>query len=224
VVSIADEVYCTTAKGPLTTSTTNAEAGISFPCHILIIPLSHQPTLALVEAETRKATYAQMIEYKRALQSMVAARSNDKLGAVTYEISRAGGVHTHWQFLPVPAATIRQGLVEGAFKVEGENARYPPFQTKDPGLGENEGDFFRAWIWAPGADDGGEVSKCITMPIDENGRFDLQFGRRVLAKLLGLEKRLQWRDCAQTVQEEEAEAQAFKEAFKIFDPAETDGN
>jgi hypothetical protein len=55
------------------------------------------------------------------------------------------------------------------------------------------------------------------MPFDDSMRFDLQFGRKVLAKLLGLEKRLQWRDCEQTVPEEEKDVKAFKAAFKIFD-------
>ena len=48
-------------------------------------------------------------------------------------------------------------------------------------------------------------------------RFDLQFGRRVMAKLLRLEKRLDWRDSVQGVEEETKDAEAFKAAFKAFD-------
>jgi len=218
VVSIGEDAYATVAKGPLTTATTNEANGLNFPAHILIIPLSHEPTLALIEQEARQRTYTEMNNYKRALQEMVAARSDDKLGAVTYEISRGNGVHTHWQFIPMSAATISKGLVEAAFKVEAENFKYPAFQNRDPGIGEGEGDFFRVWIWSPAQEDGTAASsKCITMPFDDSVRFDLQFGRKVLAKLLGLEKRLQWRDCEQTVPEEEKDVKAFKAAFKIFD-------
>ena len=95
---------------------------------------------------------------------------------------------------------------------------YPSFQNRDPGIGEGEGDFFRVWIWSPSEETGAQgPSKTITMPFDDTMRFDLQFGRKVLAKLLGLEKRLQWRDCEQSVDEEKRDVEAFKAAFRIFD-------
>ena len=50
-----------------------------------------------------------------------------------------------------------------------------------------------------------------------NFRFDLQFGRRVMAKLLRLEQRLDWRDSVQSVEDETRDAEAFKTAFKGFD-------
>jgi hypothetical protein len=233
VTSIGDDAYVTTAKGPLTTSTTNASLGLSFPAHALIIPLTHSPTLALVpisEEGTREKTFSEMSRYKSSIQSMIAFQSSNKLGAVTFEISRVEGIHTHWQLIPIPVDLIRKGLVEAAFKVEAENMQYPQFVTRDPGIGTSDEDFFRVWVWAPPIpisddDDDDEnspsktaVTKCITMPIDGNMRFDLQFGRRVLAKLLGLEKRLQWRDCSQTEDEEKVDVKAFKAAFKEFDP------
>jgi hypothetical protein len=205
----------------LTTSITNAEVGIDFPAHALIIPLTHSPTLALIpdtqEGEDQKLkTFAEMIKFKMALQNMVAARSNNKLGAVTYEISTAGGVHTHWQFLPMPEALIR--LVEAAFRVEAENLRYPEFEVRDPEIGSDEGDFFRVWIWTPPAEGEAEgITKCITLPFDDRIRFSLQFGRSVLAKLLGLENRIQWRDCSQSEEEEKKDIDAFKAAFRDFD-------
>jgi len=186
---------------------------------MLIIPLTHSPTIALIQEEGQAAkTYAEMNRYKIALQSMVATRSNDRLGAVTYEISRGNGVHTHWQFLPMPETLIRKGLVEAAFRVEAENMSYPAFHMRDPGLGQGDDDFFRVWIWTPPDDDSpGGSTKCLTLPLDSEMRFDLQFGRRVLAKLLGLEKRIQWRDCEQTEDEEKADVEAFKAAFKEWD-------
>jgi hypothetical protein len=219
VASIGDDAYVTTAKGPLTSSSTNAALGLDFPGHMLIIPLSHSPTIALIPEEGLAAkTYAEMNRYKTALQSMVATRSDDKLGAITYEISRGNGIHTHWQFLPMPETLIRKGLVEAAFRVEAENMSYPAFHVRDPGLGQGDGDFFRVWIWTPpDHESAGGSTKCLTLPLDGDMRFDLQFGRRVLAKLLGLEKRIQWRDCGQTEDEEKADVEAFKMAFKEWD-------
>lgn len=218
ISSIGNDSYLTIAKGPLTTSKTNEALGINYPAHTLIIPLTHSPTLALIPDEDKEKTYNEMNMFKAAMEKMVAKISDNRLGAVTYEISKGNGVHTHWQFIPVPGDLIRKGLVEAAFRVEAENLSYPPFETRDPGIGQGEGDFFRLWIWTPPTEEAGEGStKCLTMPFDDAIRFSLQFGRTVLAKLLGLEKRIQWRDCAQTEDEEKQDIEAFKATFKEFD-------
>jgi hypothetical protein len=200
---------------------TDSLIGIDFPAHALIIPLTHSPTLALISEEdnAREKTFAEMNRFKSALQSMIAKRSGNQLGAVTYEISKGNGVHTHWQFLPMPAGTIRKGLVEAAFRVEAENLKYPAFQVRDIGIGNDEGDFFRVWIWTPPNEEGAEASstKSLVMPFDDTVRFSLQFGRTVLAKLLSLEKRIQWRDCSQSEDEEKKDIEAFKAAFKEYD-------
>ncbi|TVY83369.1 CWF19-like protein [Lachnellula suecica] len=220
ISSIGDDAYLTIAKGPLTTSDTYSSSGVEFPAHALIVPLTHSATIAQMPDEdgSREKTFAEMNRFKEALQSMISKGSANKLGAVTYEISKGNGVHTHWQFVPMPDETIRKGLVEAAFRVEAENHSYPAFEVRDPGVGQNDGDFFRAWIWTPPSEDNSEGStKCITMPFDSQIRFNLQFGRVVLAKLLGLEGRVKWQDCAQTEDEEKKDIESFKAAFKEFD-------
>ena len=169
------------------------------------------------EEDSPGSTLAEMQRYREALNTMVAAKSTDsegkaQLGAVTWEISRGGGVHLHWQFLPVPVDMIQQNLIEVAFEVEAENLSYPKFVKTADGKAEVErGDYFKAMIWSE------TQQKEIVMPLDGSFRFDLQFGRRVLGKLLGLESRTHWRDCEQSQPEEEADANAFKEAFKGYD-------
>lgn len=105
ISSIGDDAYLTIAKGPLTTAETNAASGIDFPAHALIIPLTHSPTLASIseEDDAREKTFTEMNRFKTSLETMVAKRSSNQLGAVTYEISKGNGVHTHWQFIPMPA-------------------------------------------------------------------------------------------------------------------------
>lgn len=216
IVSIGDEVYLTTAKGPLTTASFFPQLG--FPSHILLIPMSHVPTLASIDTEeTRSQTYDEMQRFRGALHSMLRKKSGGELGSVTWEVSRTGGVHTHWQFLPVSSGLISRGLVEAAFKVQSENEKYPTFFEKEVKEGNGEGDFFRVLIWDPSGKEGAEVEKSLILPLDSSFRFDLQFGRKVLAKLLGLEQRVHWQDCGQSQEEEAADAQAFKEAFKEFD-------
>lgn len=224
ITSIGTDCYLTTAKGPLPTSDTFPSLG--FPGHVLIIPLTHSPTFdSMSDPDVRSSTYAEMQRYRAALHSMVQTKSEGKLGAVTWEVSRGNGIHIHWQFLPVPSDLVTRGLVEAAFKVEAENLKYPKFE-KPKGDGTSEaGDFFRVRIWNPSEATETEPSetqqagkeKAMVLPLSPDFRFDLQFGRRVMAKLLQLENRINWKDDIQSQAEEQADADAFKGAFKEFD-------
>jgi len=82
-----------------------------------------------------------------------------------------------------------------------------------------QGDYLRVWVYHPKtlvvADE--DATHPIIIPLKERVRFDLQFGRKVLAKVLSTPDRIHWKDCNQTVDEEMADVTAFKEAFKDFD-------
>ncbi|KAF2273998.1 CwfJ domain-containing protein [Westerdykella ornata] len=215
VTSIGDNSYLTTAKGPLTTSTTYPRLG--FPCHLLIIPFTHQSTLGSMEEEDRHATYAEMQKYRAAMNRMLVSIADEEYASVTWEVSKASLPHTHWQFLPVPADLVRKGLVEAAFKALAENFHWPAFQKEDVGDGfEETGDFFHVMIWDP-KDHKQDEYTSLVMRFDERIKFHNQFGREVLAKLLRLDQRIDWHDCGQTQHEEERDVEAFKKAFKEFD-------
>jgi len=208
IASIGTEAYLTTAKGPLSTSSTYST--LDFPGHMLIIPMAHSPTLSHIsDVESRSNTTKEMHQYRTAIQEMLASQSKGELGAVTYDISRASGFHTHWQFIPVPANLIGKGLVEAAFKVEAENNHYASFEEGEP---DESSDYIRIWIWDPET----KKDKSLWLPLDSSFR-DLQYPRRVLAKLLGLEGRVAWQNCGQEHEEEVADTEAFKKAFKSFD-------
>ncbi|KAH7081935.1 CwfJ C-terminus 2-domain-containing protein-like protein [Paraphoma chrysanthemicola] len=214
ITSIGDNAYVTTAKGPLSTPQTFPK--LAFPCHMLIIPFPHQPTLGSIEEEERQATYGEMQKYRIALNSMLRSAADEEYGSVTWEVSKSSLPHTHWQYLPVPADLIRKGLVEAAFKALAENLHWPAFKKEDVGDGfEETSDFFRILVWDPKNDPAKHTSYILRF--DEKIRFHSQFGREVLAKLLRLDKRVDWHDCGQTQAEEEADVARFKEAFKTFD-------
>ncbi|KAF2845435.1 CwfJ domain-containing protein [Plenodomus tracheiphilus IPT5] len=217
ITSIGENSYLTTAKGPLPTSQTFG--GLEFPCHMLIIPFSHQPTLGSMEEDERHATYAEMQKYRVAMNCMLRSSTGAQLGSVTWEVSKASLPHTHWQYLPVTADLISRGLVEAAFKALAENFHWPKFEKEDVGDGfEETSDFFRVLVWDPKDDPERQTS--YVMRFDDKIRFHNQFGREVLAKLLRLDSRLDWRDCGQTQAQEEGDVQKFKAAFKEFDFAE----
>lgn len=227
ITSIGNESYLTTAKGPLPTPQTFSHLG--FPGHILIIPFTHSPTFSSIsDSDSRLGTYNEMQRYRSSLHAMLRTRAKGELGAVTWEVSRGNGIHIHWQFLPVPSDMVKNGLVEAAFKVEAENLKYPKFETSNDEI-TPPGDSFRVWIWAPsetGTDTDAEAGtsgekkgseKSLLLPLSPDFRFDLQFGRRVMAKLLQLEKRINWKDDIQSKEEEITDAESFKQAFKEFD-------
>ena len=68
----------------------------------------------------------------------------------------------------------------------------------------------------------GEVEvedKWLCLPLMMDQYFDLQFGRRVLAGVIGGEsaERVNWKHCKQSVDEEKQDAEAFKSAFQPWD-------
>lgn len=223
--SIGEETYLATAKGPLTTSSIFKQYGLGCPSHMIIVPQVHFPSISIAAMgqEAADKTFAEMTKFREALQATVSKVSKHKLGGVTWEINRSANIHAHWQFIPVPADMIAKGLVEAAFKVEAETLGLPGLVTKEVGISDEvPGDFVRIWVWyeddGDGSDDGGKiVSKCLLMRFDENVRFDLQYPRKVMAKLLGLEKRTVWQDCAQAIEEEKQETDAFRAVFQPWD-------
>jgi len=68
-----------------------------------------------------------------------------------------------------------------------------------------------------GAGGGRIVSKTLLMRLDENVRFDLQYPRRVMAKLMGLDDRLVWQECVQEQEDEKRDVLAFRKAFEPWD-------
>ena len=222
VCSVGEDTYLATAKGPLPSAETFKKQGLDFPGHFIITPLTHAASLsaAAVGEDEAKKTFQEMKRYRESLQGMVSSLSKRKLGAVTWEINRARNIHVHWQFLPVPAALVSKGLVEAGFRVLAEDMKLGKFTVKDFGTADEvEGDYIRVWIWAEeDNEEGGKVvGKSLLLQFDEGIRFDLQYPRKVMAKLLGLEDRTFWQDVVQTEGEESADVAAFRKAFKEWD-------
>lgn len=232
---IGNIVYLTVPKGPLPLRETFQPLG--FPGHLLIIPTHHtqdENLAKLREDQEMKEEYEEMQQYRKALCKMLQDKCQGQLGAVCWEANRSRVRHQHWQFCPVPAQHASKGLVEAAFKLERESNEYPPFQMCEADrLLDQKSDYFRVWIWSPhtkasdpvaAADevkngDGEEgLEKSMFFPLPSNQRFDLQFGRNVMAKILKLEARSNWRNTEQAEAEEERDKDTFTEAFEAFDP------
>jgi hypothetical protein len=235
VAAIGRLAYLTVPKGPLPLRDTFPSLG--FPGHILIIPTLHtqEEDLAKVREDAEVTDeYDEVKSYRKALYKMIRQKGAGSLGAVCWEANRSRVRHQHWQFCPVAAHHAASGLVEAAFKLERETNDYPLFQVCDAEKAlKQKSDYFRVWIWRPSSpatnpvaaadqansgEAGEGVETSMLFPLPWKQKFDLQFGRKVMAKVLKLEHRSDWRNTEQTEKDEEGDRDAFKEAFEEFDP------
>jgi Protein similar to CwfJ C-terminus 1/Protein similar to CwfJ C-terminus 2 len=162
---------------------------MSFPGHVLIIPIAHTPL-------TSPSEQFEMESYREKLTAFFDARN---CHTVTFEIHSSEGIHAHWQVIPVP----KSKSVDDEF-VRGFEEKKLTLEQREPGESE---EYCRVILPT-----GNYVA---TLPV----RFDLHLPRRILAKLLQLEERQDWRNCIQTKDEEQADASAFRAEFELGEQA-----
>ena len=237
VASIGDESLVSILRGPLPLPATYPE--LSFSGNVMIIPHYHaadELAHGRRAAEEVTAEFAEMSKFRKALSKMVGMKSQARLGTVCWEVNRTGIRHFHWQLIAAQAEQIRKGLIEAAFKVLAEKRQHQPFEDCDPEKQlEQRSDYFRVWMWTPavspvdqadehvnGSEDTGITkSMYFPLPASEEG-FYIWFGREVMAGILQLEDRVNWRSAlhpneAEEQKIEEQEAAGLKEDFAEFD-------
>jgi len=132
-----------------------------------------------------------MEEYRQRLIKFFDTRN---CNAVTFEIQQSEAIHAHWQVIPIPKSkSLEEEFIRG---FEEKNMR---LEKRPPGESE---EYCRVVLPA-----GTFVA---TLP----ALFDLQLPRRILAKILGLQDREDWRACIQTEDEEREDATAFRAEFE----------
>lgn len=235
VVSLGEESMVTASRGPLPLPSTFPQ--LSFSGHVMIVPYYHAADeLAQGKRPIEEVTteFQEMTRFRKALNAMVGSKSHGELGTVCWEVNRTGIRHFHWQMMPCPADMVKKGLIDAAFKVKGEQYEYPTFEPCEPdSLLPDRSDYFRVWTWASdpleladhtsgnGEKDVG-VTKSMYFSLPPDQKFNIWFGREVVAGLLQLENRTNWMDAllrkdgSEQLAEEE-DAQGLREDFEDFD-------
>ena len=172
---------------------------------MLILPIQHVTNPSELKVEVDR----EMERYKKALRRM-AAKNNEQL--VFFERSvptKFGAVHMHIQCVPL-AAELVDGA-KAAFLAAGErqHIRFEDVEA-DVRLAELAGD---RWYFAVELHDGTRMVHWVA----NQERHPLQFGRVVLAELMGRPERADWKACAVPKPEESQIASDFKRDFKPFD-------
>ena len=204
VASISDEAYVTLAKGPLV------------PHHCLVIPISHKPSsLDLAPHEQ-----AEVAAYCDALRACFAASGESVLIFERY-MGSGSFEHMHLQVVPLPhhLATGARDAFVARGKSRGINFEVLPAGASLASRFEARGTepFFRVELPS------GE--QLLHMLASCPRKHPLQFGREVVAAMLGAPHRADWKVCmppagGSSVETVEAQAtDAFKQLFAPHDPA-----
>lgn len=168
IVSISSECYLTLPKGQLpSTNDPSKPSLVPGGGHLLIIPISHYPTLLTIPAEMAVPIISEIETYKSALRTMFAKYN---ACAVFFEVARLTGKggHAHIQLIPVPKAL--EGTIEDTFVEEGKKIGIEWEEDAEAALASGKGNYFKV--------DLPDGRKMIHL-LKPGGPFNIQFGRYV---------------------------------------------
>ncbi|EEC44471.1 predicted protein [Phaeodactylum tricornutum CCAP 1055/1] len=180
--------------------------------HVLLIPVKHSSQGALKDSIVAQ----EMDALKSKLRKHAYSVYDSDLFVFERAIQTKGGYHTHVQCVPVPK---RSGIQLQSTMIA--QARKTGMQlrelTSDLALAamftdeDNEGGYFYAEIPLAGTD-----FKRFLYKADGQGQTPLQFGREVIAAVLGKPSLAHWKSCLLDREEETAMASLFRESFEKF--------
>ncbi|KAF8393539.1 hypothetical protein HHK36_021783 [Tetracentron sinense] len=198
ILSIGESYYCALAKGPLVKD------------HVLIIPIEHFPNTFSLAPEVE----IELGRLKNALKMYFKSQGKE---VIFYEWVFKHGTHANLQAIPIPlskasavqdhfcSAADKLGFQFAAMKNNGNSEGRKLLRTQF----DRKLSFF--YVELP---DGTILSH----PVEENEKFPVQFGREVLADLLNMTDRADWRNCKLSQEDETKMVEGFKKQFEEFDP------
>ncbi len=199
LVTVGESLYMAVPKGPLC------------PDHVLLIPINHVPALARLNP----TEWAEFERYKAALRDMYAERG---LRMVLFErrLETRGAKHTHVQVTPIPGAKATE--VREAFEKRGEPLgvffEHLPAGKTLPELGLSPDQQY-LYLEIPGL--GGHGVARLLHRLPHGGRLPLQYGRDVLADLLEVPEKVNWKTCELSKEEEAAMVEKLKSSWEKWD-------
>eukprot|EP00727_Mastigamoeba_balamuthi_P007872 m51a1_g3705 hypothetical protein (548) ;mRNA; f:425343-427348 len=193
VASIGTQCYVAMAKGGLSGH------------HVVLVPVQHRAACSLLSAEAWDETE----RYLRALRGALACAGES---AVVFErfVASTKTMHAHLQVVPLPEA-ITEDVVEEAFRAEASKhgASFRELRGAEETLAGAAGEDPYFFV---------ELPSGRRLLASVGPRFPIQFGREVLAGVLGCPERADWHACVVARPQEEAATAQFKSLFAKFDP------
>ncbi|AMD20717.1 HDL027Cp [Eremothecium sinecaudum] len=226
VISVSKLSYLTIAKGPLSIPRDEME----FSGHCLIIPIEHIPKLNHSNSKSDDILNTPLaLDMSKFEESIVNMNyKNYDMCTVVFEINSSNSIHYHKQVIPVPKYFIANFVNALNRQVHLNNERFTSnakFEFQEYTgiknaeylvlLNDPATNYLQFTVYETPKTD----PKIYIATFEADERLDLQFGRRVLAFLLKLPRRVLWNSkiCEQRKEDEEAEVEKFQIGYKTFD-------
>ncbi|CAG8524997.1 2761_t:CDS:10 [Paraglomus brasilianum] len=204
IVTVASEIYLTLAKGSLIDTTDSSMSLVPGGGHGLLISIAHHGTFREAPLEIQVNLLNELEKFKSGIRRMY---EHYGAGMVAFELSKPGShQHAHMQVVPIPSK-YDSNKVRMAFINEAESSGWT-FKQLPSVLPQS---FFKVDL-----PDGSSLF----YELKQNEIFDAQFGRKVLAHLLGAPERADWRACVTNEEREREDTNRFREIFREYDPIE----
>ncbi|CAI5469411.1 unnamed protein product [Closterium sp. Yama58-4] len=201
VVSVGEHCYVALPKGPLV------------PGHVLILPIEHFPSVISLPSDA----LAEMWRYMGALRRCFEAQGRTVVAFERFLQLRAA-THAHVNVVPIPQDKADQVLPAFTAAAASHNFQFATV-PKPP-----EGQHMAVVDEVKKHSRGGQYltvelpdGSLLVHAIDRGAKLPMQLGREVVAGMVGVPERGDWRACKETAEEEAAMADAFKKQFQPFD-------
>ncbi|KAG6769985.1 hypothetical protein POTOM_025652 [Populus tomentosa] len=208
IISVGEFYYCALPKGPLVQD------------HVLVIPIEHAPcTLSLTQQSN-----SELVKFQNSLKLYYKNRGKE---AVLFEWISKRSSHANIQVVPVPST--KAAAVQDICNLAAEKLGFKFVVMKCTLkmafiLAVNNSSDGREWLRTQFDRNYSffyvELTEgtILSHSVEENENFPAQFGREVLAGLLNMPERADWRNCALGKDEETKMAEEFKKQFEEMDP------
>ncbi|WCJ42686.1 CwfJ-like family protein / zinc finger (CCCH-type) family protein [Euphorbia peplus] len=194
IINIGENYYCALPKGPLVQD------------HVLFIPIEHSPNTLSLPEESES-------ELDKLLNSLQLYQKSHGKEAVLFEYISKRGTHANLQAVPVPSSRVAS--LKDIFNMAADRLGFKFLTMKFNNVSDG-----RKWLrkefdrncsfFYVALPDGTILSRTI----EENEKFPAQFGREVLAGLLNMPERADWRTCDLNKEEETRVVEKLKKLFE----------
>ncbi|GAB2293004.1 hypothetical protein Dimus_027227 [Dionaea muscipula] len=196
IASIGEHLYCALAKGPLVND------------HMLIIPIEHFPCTLSLPPECEEELH----KFQRSLRMY--SKQQDK-ETVFYELSSKRITHANLQAVPVPLAKASSLKNIFTFAAKKLGFEFEMIKAEDGSdrkkLSQSHSNSGFGFFYVELPD-----HTILSHSIEEKENFPVQFGREVLAGLLKMPDKADWRNCKLGMKEELELVETFKRHFTQF--------
>lgn len=202
VVSIGEECYVAIDKGAISDT------------HVLILPVDHYAC----SLDAPSSLNHEIERYASALKSCFASEGKQFVGFERFmRLKKSGGNHCHINCIAIPSSAAQRAQHTFEKIAAGHGFSFghhvpacstaEETQKKIQDIVQNN-EYFIAFL-----PDGSKL----VHPILYGERHPLNYGREVLAELVGAPQKSDWKACSMSSEEEKKKVESFKKVFAPFD-------